>query len=84
MKQKRWTKKCSHIYPQIINFKSWFVEPKKCGHYIPDEYEICDNCLLRKYSLWPSGPDCLVMYGKFYREEDVLEALRKAEKHENI
>ena len=51
----------------------------KCGRYIPDEYELCDYCLLSKYNLWPAGPDCCREYGTLYKEEDVLGAIREAE-----
>ena len=51
----------------------------KCGNFILDEYELCDYCLLSKYNLWPTGPDCSHQYGTLYVEEDVLEAIRKAE-----
>lgn len=52
----------------------------ECGCFIPDDYEICDSCLLTKYDL---------IYERYYGEDDgliayyedaVLKAIRKAER----
>ena len=57
--------------------ESW---TKKCvyGNFIPDNYVLCDSCLLNKYGLLSKrrGDD----YGEIYDEEDVVDALRRAEK----
>jgi len=51
----------------------------KCGYFIPDEYELCNYCLLKKYKLSEIGFS--VGYdGGLYRREDVLRALREAER----
>lgn len=58
-----------------------------CGNYIPDEYEVCDSCLLKRYGLlWKgkydsSNPDCVG--NPSYPEELVVKALRKAEQNES-
>jgi len=57
------------------------LKPERCNHYIPDEYEICDWCILEKYNLSPR--QLCDMYEDYYAKEDVVEALRKAEKNEN-
>lgn len=64
MKRKNWTKRC------------------KCGNFIPDEYEICDWCLLDKYNLKGrrDSQDSMSLGPTYYTEEDVVTALRKAEK----
>lgn len=62
------------------------VEKEICGHFIPDEYEICDYCLDSKYrnELGISSFDsCNDPYGMvpLYDRENVLKALRKAEQN---
>lgn len=55
----------------------------KCSNYIPDEYEVCDWCLLRKYDLTLKGKyHYESMNESCYSEKDVVEALRKAEKED--
>jgi len=53
----------------------------KCGSYMPDEYDLCDVCLLQEYELYSTGRyDALDHYGydRLYPEEAVLKALREA------
>ena len=52
----------------------------ECGHHIPDDYEMCDDCLIKKYDLIYER-----YYGNFddtiaYYEDAVLKAIRKAER----
>lgn len=48
-----------------------------CGNYIPNEYNRCDNCLLKDYGLQVRD---LEEYGEFIDKEEGLRALREAEK----
>ena len=58
--------------------ESW-INKCVCGNFIPDDYVLCDSCLLKKYGLLTKGRDD--GYGNYaYEEEDVVDALRIAEK----
>ena len=51
---------------------------------MPDDYELCDDCLIGKYLPrfryeYASGDD-EGLGSRYYSEEDVISALRKAEK----
>lgn len=48
----------------------------KCGNFIRDEYDLCDNCLLKKYGLELKGFH-LEYYDILFTREDVIEALRR-------
>lgn len=57
----------------------WTKKCSGCGKYMPEEYNICDICLLVKFELYHKQThDSLDHMGIFalYREEDVLKALR--------
>jgi len=59
--------------------KVW-IKKCKCGNFIPDEYELCDNCLLKKYNLYPESI-WFSNYGtsfQYFPEEEVIRALREA------
>lgn len=64
MNQIRWTKQC------------------ECRNFIPSEYKICDYCLLAKYGLENKGEykDWRCVGQIYYTQEDIVEALRNAEK----
>jgi len=49
----------------------------KCGNFIPDEYELCDYCLLKKYNLYETSP---WGYEGLFSRKDVITALREAER----
>lgn len=54
-----------------------------CGNFIPDNYVLCNSCLLKKYGLLTKGKND--EYGNYtYDEEDVVDALRIAEKGDYI
>ena len=52
-----------------------------CDFYMPDEYDLCDVCMLNKYNLHAKF-DALDHLGYYplYNEDVVLDAIRKAEK----
>ena len=59
--------------------KKW-TKRCKCGYFIPDNYELCDSCLLNKFELTPiavSEYEFMVRDDLFDRD-DVIKALRKA------
>lgn len=71
----------SMIHREEKMTEKW-VKKCKCGSYIPDGYDLCDACLLDEYELvgrcdsddWGNaGP-------VYYEEDDIIDALRKAEK----
>lgn len=84
-KQEVWTKQCPYVYKQlVINDlypKGEFMDAP-CGNYIPENYNICDHCMLRKYGLHDEehydSEDREGLNPVFY-SEDVVTALRKAE-----
>lgn len=53
----------------------------QCENFIPEEYDICDSCLLARYGLVGrfDSDDCDGMGPFYYEEDDVIESLRKAE-----
>lgn len=87
-KQEPWTKQCPYEYFQFIHPPEeedrmyWGSAP--CGNWMPEEYDICDLCILRKYGLGvvgrydSCGHSC--QGEEYYLKEDVIAALRKAEK----
>lgn len=58
--------------------------PREKAHfeprYIPDEYDRCDHCVINDYDLLASVWPCGEQAEGGYSEEDVIAALRKAEK----
>jgi len=61
--------------------KKWFKKCK-CGNYIPDEYEICDFCLIQKYSEeLGMGISSYGFFDVLYPKSNIVKALRKAEKN---
>ena len=63
-----------------INEKhAWNKRCKKCDSHIPDEFELCGSCILRKYgldyknSIEPEGHS-----STYYRDDAVVFAIRKA------
>lgn len=65
----------------MVKQKRW-TNQCACGHYMPDEYDRCDQCLLAAYGLNLAIYDSLDQRGyvPLHKESDVLRALRKAEK----
>ena len=55
----------------------------KCGNFMLDEYEICDDCLLSKYKLRGRYDSCDLegLGHTYYTGEDVIIVLREAEKN---
>lgn len=55
---------------------TWSGKKCECGHYIPDEYDRCDSCIMTEY-------DVLSMIDGFgilvVKQEKVIAAIRKAE-----
>jgi hypothetical protein len=68
MPREIWTKKC----PEALTHLPGTI-------YIPDDYEICDPCLLRKHGLndpcYDEARDPLCIT-PLYKEDDVVKALR--------
>lgn len=75
------TKQCKNII-RGFNIITDTVDGE-CGNYIADEYDVCDRCMLSRYNLdQKSHYDSCDREGIgpiYYTEEDVIDALRKAE-----
>jgi len=59
--------------------KRW-TERCECGRFMPDGCKLCDDCLLGKYELLTKMHSMPDDYETYYLEEDIIKALRKAEK----
>jgi len=81
-KEGRWTKKCKHVYPRF-DLLTETIRLMQCDNYIPDEYEVCDFCMIHKYKLFGKAEydsqDYKGIGPRLYTEEQVIKALRLAE-----
>lgn len=56
---------------------------KKCHTYTETHYTLCNWCLLKKYGLHLKRHSFSEYGGNYFEEEDVVRALRKAERRKN-
>jgi len=63
----------------MTKHKRW-TKQCACGLFMPDEYDLCDQCVLRHYGLGLKGRhdhcDQLGLGPTLFEEKDVVEALR--------
>ena len=88
-KHKQYTKQCPFEHFQFVHHsegeeEKLYWENAPCGNWMPEEQDICDTCVLRKWGLDPVGrfdsDDHRCMGTEYYDKEAVIAALRKAEK----
>lgn len=86
----RWNRQCKHIVERLgyeteqrgsVTFRTKILGTvrEECDHYIPDEFEFCDDCLKVMFQLnerWGSG--CSYCGFDYISPDDAIRAVREA------